>query len=58
MPGGGRGLSTSVMTITPVLTTEIILGAMVFGVLVAVVFALYPAWRASKLNPVDALRHE
>ncbi|MHA1484095.1 MAG: ABC transporter permease, partial [Candidatus Thorarchaeota archaeon] len=34
------------------------LGAMTFGVLVAVVFALYPAWRASKLNPVDALRHE
>ena len=58
MPGGGGGLSTNMMTITPVLTTEIILGAMVFGVFVAVVFALYPAWRASKLNPVDALRHE
>ena len=58
MPGGDRGLSTGMMTITPVLTTEIILGAMGFGVLVAVVFALYPAWRASKLNPVDALRHE
>jgi len=54
----GGGPSTSMMTITPVLTTEIILGAMAFGVLVAVVFALYPAWRASKLNPVDALRHE
>ncbi len=58
MPGGGGGPPASMMTITPVLTTEIILGAMVFGVLVAVVFALYPAWRASKLNPVDALRHE
>ncbi len=58
MPGGGAGLSAAFMTITPVLTTEIILGAMAFGVLVAVVFALYPAWRASKLNPVDALRHE
>jgi putative ABC transport system permease protein len=58
MPGGGGGPSAALMTITPVLTTEIILGAMVFGVLVAVVFALYPAWRASKLNPVDALRHE
>jgi putative ABC transport system permease protein len=58
MPGGGGGPSAALMTITPVLTTEIILGAMAFGVLVAVVFALYPAWRASKLNPVDALRHE
>ena len=58
MPGGGGGPPAALMTITPVLTTEIILGAMAFGVLVAVVFALYPAWRASKLNPVDALRHE
>jgi len=58
MLGGGGGPTASLMTITPILTMDIILGAMTFGVLVAVVFALYPAWRASKLNPVDALRHE
>jgi len=34
------------------------LGAIAFGLLVSVVFALYPAWRASRLKPVEALRYE
>ncbi len=44
--------------ITPLLTPEVLLGALGFGVGVSVIFALYPAWRASKLKPVDALRYE
>jgi putative ABC transport system permease protein len=44
--------------ITPMLTPTVLIGALAFGIGVSVIFALYPAWRASKLRPVDALRHE
>jgi putative ABC transport system permease protein len=44
--------------VTPLLTPEVIVGALAFGVGVSVIFALYPAWRASKLKPVEALRYE
>lgn len=50
---GGNGFR-----VTPLLTPEVFLGALVFGIGVSVVFAMYPAWRASKLKPVDALRYE
>jgi putative ABC transport system permease protein len=51
--GGGGGLA-----ITPVLSPTLFIGALGFGLVVSTVFALYPAWRASRLRPVEALRYE
>jgi putative ABC transport system permease protein len=51
--GNGDGFA-----VTPMLSPMVLLGALSFGIGVSVIFALYPAWRASKLRPVDALRHE
>jgi len=58
--GGGQaaGVGAGVMDIIPVLTPTVLIGALGFGIGVSVIFALYPAWRASKLKPVEALRYE
>jgi putative ABC transport system permease protein len=58
MGGGNQPAGTGGMTITPLLTPLVFLGALAFGVGVSVIFAIYPAWRASKLKPVEALRYE
>ena len=54
----GEGAVQGAFVITPVLTPTVLLGALGFGIAVSVIFAIYPAWRASKLKPVDALRYE
>jgi putative ABC transport system permease protein len=54
----GRAATSGGFVINPVITPTVLLGAFGFGIVVSVIFAIYPAWRASKLKPVDALRYE
>jgi len=46
------------MAINPVFSHEWILIAFIFAIVVCIIFGLYPARKASKLNPVEALRYE
>jgi putative ABC transport system permease protein len=53
--GPGPGGTTAIQ---PVFSTELILFSLVFPVGLAIVAGLYPAWRASRMNAVVALKYE
>jgi putative ABC transport system permease protein len=54
--GTAPATASATLSITPAITPEIIALAVVLAIAVGVVGGLLPAWRASRMNPVEALR--
>ena len=55
---GFQSPETQRMTISPVFSMEWTIVAFAFAVIVCIIFGLYPARKAAKLDPVEALRYE
>src|SRR5512139_2213903 len=56
--GGAIAIGKLVENFNPVVAPGAVIMAVSFSVAVGLFFWLYPAWRASRLNPIEALRYE
>ena len=55
---GLAGVAAAGMKIPFILDPTIVLIAFGFSALVGIVFGYFPARRAARMNPIEALRHE
>lgn len=55
---GAWAISTAFDSFDAVVGLDAVLTALLFSIAVGLFFGIYPAFRASRLNPIDALRYE
>jgi ABC-type antimicrobial peptide transport system permease subunit len=56
--GGGGAPGASTAPSPPIFSVELIIFSLTFPIVMSVLAGLYPAWRASKMNIVNALKYE